>query len=103
MLFDGTKALSNERHPFFGPNDYDWNLDLDLDDPDYGKPGIGVIAEAVSVWAALNGTTTIGQAAVTFKIPVDAIAQCIEHHPWMFFIKDKNTPLENTKIEHDGE
>ena len=103
MLLQDTKPLSDQRHPFFGPNEDDWNLDLDLDDDDRGKPGVGVIAQAISVWSALNGTTTLGDAAAAFKMPVEAVAQCIEYHPWMYFVGDENTPIEKLVIEHEGE
>jgi hypothetical protein len=103
MLIHDTKPLSDQRHPFFGPNEDDWNLDLDLDDDDYGKPGVGIVASAISVWASLNGTMTIGDAATAFKMPAEAVAQCIEYHPWMYFIGDETTPLEKLVIEHEGE
>lgn len=104
MLINDTKPLSDERHPFFGPSEDDWNLDLDLDDPDYGKPGVGIVASAVSVWATLqNKSVTLGDAAEAFKMPVEAVAQCVEHHAWMYFIGDASTPLEKLVIEHEGE
>ena len=103
MLIDDTKPLSEQRHPFFGPTADDWNLDLDDDDPDHGKPGVGIVAAAISVWSMLNGTVTIGDVAAAFKMPADAVAQCVEYHPWMFFIGDENTPLEQLVLEHEGE
>lgn len=104
MLLHDTKPLSEYRHPFFGPSEDDWNLDIDPDDDDYGKPGVGIVASAVSVWAALQcGTTTLGDAASAFKMPVEAVAQCVEHHPWMYFVGDEHTPLEKLVIEHEGE
>lgn len=103
MLLHDTKPLSDERHPFFGPNEDDFNLD-DLDSPDYGKPGVGIVASAVSVWATLqNKTVTIGDAASAFNMPAAAVAQCVEHHPWMYFVGDESTPLEQLVIEHEGE
>lgn len=103
MLIDDTKPLSDERHPFFGPSEDDWNLNLDLDNPDYGKPGVGIVASAISVWSALNGTVTLGDAAAAFKMPVEAAAQCVDYHPWMYFVGDETTPLEKLVIEHEGE
>lgn len=103
MLLDGVKPLSEERHPFFGPNEDDWNLDLDIDDDAYGKPGVGVMAGAISTWSALNGSPTIGDAAKAFNMPPEAVAQCIEFHPWMYFVGDEATPLEDMRIEHEGE
>ena len=103
MLIAATKPLSEQRHPFFGPNEDDWNLNLDLGDDDYGKPGVGIVASAISVWASLNGTVTIGDAAAAFKMPAEAVAQCVEYHPWMYFIGDETTPLERLVIEHEGE
>ena len=103
MLIGDTKPLSEQRHPFFGPSEDDWNLDLDLDDADYGKPGVGIVARAISVWSSLNGKTTLGDAAVAFKMPPEAVAQCVEYHPWMYFVGDETTPLENLVIEHEGE
>lgn len=103
MRIEDTTPLSEERHPFFGPNDKDWNLDLGLDHPDYGKPGIGIVASAISVWTTLNHGATIGSAAAAFKMPAPAVAQCIEYDPWMYFVGDENTDLENLVIEHDGE
>ncbi len=103
MLLGDTKPLSEQRHPFFGPNEDDWNLDLELGSPDYGKPGVGIVAAAISVWSALNGNTTLGDAAQAFKMPAEAVAQCVEWHPWMYFVGDENTPLEQLVIEHEGE
>lgn len=103
MLLDDTKPLSDQRHPFFGPNEDDWNLDLDLEDDDRGKPGVGIVASAISVWSSLNGNTTLGDAATAFKMPVEAVVQCVEYHPWMYFIGDEKTPLEYLVIEHEGE
>jgi len=102
MLLHDTKPLSDERHPFFGPNEDDWNLDSD--DDDYGKPGVGIVAEAISVWATLqNKPVTLGDAAHAFQMPVEAVAQCVEFHPWMFFVGDENTPIDQLIIEHEGE
>lgn len=105
MLIEDTKPLSEQRHPFFGPNVDDWNLDLDLDDDDRGKPGVGIIASAISVWACLqqSSNVTLGDVATAFKMPVEAVAQCVEYHPWMYFIGDEKTPLEQLVIEHEGE
>jgi len=103
MLLADTKPLSEQRHPFFGPDEEDWNL-ADLDSPDYGKPGVGIVASAISVWSSLqNGCTSLGDAAKAFNMPVEAVAQCVEYHPWMYFIGDETTPLEDLKIEHEGE
>lgn len=104
MLISDTKSLSDERHPFFGPNEDDFNLDLALDSDDYGKPGVGIVASAISVWASLQSkSVTLGDAATTFNMPVEAVAQCVEHHPWMYFVGDENTPLEQLVIEREGE
>lgn len=103
MLLDDTKPLSEQRHPFFGPNEDDWNLD-NIDSPDYGKPGVGIVASAVSVWACLQErSVSLGDAAAAFRMPVEAIAQCVEFHPWMYFVGDEKTPLEKLVIEHEGE
>lgn len=104
MLIGDTTPLSEKRHPFFGPNEDDWNLDLDLDDDDRGKPGVGIVASAVSVWSCLqNKTVTVGDAAAAFKMPAAAVAQCVEYHPWMYFVGDEATRLEDLVIEHEGE
>lgn len=102
MLIGDTKPLSEQRHPFFGPNEDDWNLD-DIESQDYGKPGVGIVASAISVWSALNGTVTLGDAAKAFKMPPEAVAQCVEWHQWMYFVGDEKTPLEALVIEHEGE
>ena len=99
---DDTKPLSEQRHPFFGPNEDDWNLDAELGSDDYGKPGVGIMANAISVWASMNGSPTMGEAAATFKMPVEAVAQCVEWHPWMYFVGDEDTPIEKLVIEHEG-
>lgn len=102
MLLDDTRPLSEQRHPFFGPNEDDWNLG-DLGSPDYGKPGVGIVANAISVWSALqNQTTTLGDAAAAFRMPVEAAVQCVEYHPWMYFVGDEKTPLEKLVIEHEA-
>lgn len=104
MLIDDIKPLADERHPFFGPNEEDWNLDLDLDNEDYGKPGVGIVASAISVWSSLqNKSITLGEAAAAFSMPVEAVVQCVEYHPWMYFVGDEKTPLETFVIEHEGE
>jgi hypothetical protein len=105
MLLHDTKPLSDERHPFFGSNEDDWNLDLDPDSDDYGKPGVGIVARAISVWVCLQEAprVTVGDVAASFRMPIEAVAQCVEHHPWMYFIGDERTPLENLVIEHEGE
>lgn len=104
MLIDDTKPLSEERHPFYGPDEDTWNLDLDLEDADYGKPGVGIIASAISVWASLqSGDVTMGDVAASFKMPVEAVAQAVEYHPWMYFVGDEQTPIEKLVIEHEGE
>jgi hypothetical protein len=103
MLLDDTKPLSAERHPFFGPREDDWNLS-DCGSSDYGKPGVGIVANAVSVWTTLqHGSVTLGDAAAAFKMPVEAVAQCVEFHPWMYFVGDEDTPIEKLVIEHEGE
>lgn len=103
MRIEDTKPLSEQRHSFFGNNEEDWNLDADPSADGYGKPGVGIVASAISVWAALNGTVTLGDAATAFKMPVDAVAQCVEWHPWMYLVGDETTPLNELVIEHDGE
>jgi len=103
MKLEDTQPITEELHPFFGPNENDWNLDADLGSDDYGKPGVGIIANAVSIWASLNGAPTLGDAAKAFKMPVEAVAQCVDWHPWMYFIGDENTPIEDLVIEHEGE
>lgn len=103
MLLGDTKPISEERHPFFGPREDDWNLDADMEGSDYGKPGVGIVASAISVWASLNSNVTIGDAAKAFKMPPEAVAQCVEFHPWMYFVGDEKTPLEQLVIEHEGE
>lgn len=105
MLIGDTKPLSEQRHPFFGPNEDDWNLDAELGGADYGKPGVGVVAEAISTWVMLQNKSavTLGDVAIAFCMPPEAVAQCAEWHPWMYFVGDENTPLEKLVIEHEGE
>ncbi len=104
MRIDETTPLSEERHPFFGPCEDDWNLDLDLGHADYGKPGVGIVASAISVWASLQERrVTVGDAAATFRMPAAAVVQCVDHHPWMYFVGVKETPIEHLVIEHEGE
>lgn len=105
MILEDTKPLSDERHPFFGPNAADWNLDAELGSDDYGKPGVGIVASAISVWSTLQNSSsvTLGDAATAFKMPVEAVAQCVEYHPWMYFVGDEKTPIEQLVIEHEGE
>lgn len=104
MLIGDTKPLSEQRHPFFGPNEDDWNLHLGIDSDDHGKPGVGVVASAISVWASLQPeTATVGEAATAFHMPAEAVVQCVEYHPWMYLVGDEKTALEALVIEHDGE
>lgn len=104
MLIDDTKPLSEQLHPFYGPNECDWNLDLDFEDEGYGKPGVGIVASAISVWSSLqSGDVTMGDVAAVFNMPVEAVAQAVEYHPWMYFVGDEKTPLEKLIIEHEGE
>ena len=101
---DEVTPLSVQRHPFFGPSEEDWNIDLDFADPGYGKPGVGIVATAISVWSALQDrAVTVGETAVAFKMPAEAVTQCVDHHPWMYLVGDEDTPIEQIKIEHEGE
>ena len=104
MRLDEATPLSIQPHPFFGPSEDGWNIDLDGEHAGYGKPGVGMVANAISVWSALQqSAVTLGDAAQAFKMPVEAVAQCVDHHPWMYLVGDETTPIEHIKIEHEGE
>jgi len=82
----------------FGANNDDWNHDAD------GYPGIGLIANAISTWSALQErtTVTVGEAALTFFIKPELVVQAIEFHYWMCWDK-QDGPIETWVIGHDGE
>jgi hypothetical protein len=104
MRIDETTPLSEDRHPFFGPCADDWNLHLDSGHGDYGKPGVAIVASAISVWASLQEqSVTVGDAATAFCMPAAAVVQCVDHHPWMYFVGDETTEIEQLVIEHEGE
>lgn len=104
LTMEDTMPLSELRHPFLGPTEDDWNLDLPMGDVDYGKPGVGVVAEAVSVWTCLQDKPVmLGDVAASFRMPVEAVVQCVDWHPWMYLIGDENTPLDQLVIEHEHE
>ncbi|MEX2629526.1 MAG: hypothetical protein WD341_06260 [Tistlia sp.] len=86
----------DRRPPFFGqdPNAYD------LDD---GRPGAGLFANAVQVWALeQRRTVTVRDAAEVFNCPDAMICEAIEDHPWMFVEGPDDDPTKQT-IEHEGE
>lgn len=83
------------RPPYFAgeeTDDDDW-------DRETGKPGIGLFANALSVWSTMqNRDTTVEEAAVVFNVPVEMVRTAVEWHPWMLLEgKDGNV------IGHDGE
>lgn len=64
-------------------------------------------ANDVQRWS-LHGTRriprygTFGQAAKHFGVPVERIADAVEAHYWMF-TPDKDLPIEDREIDHEGE
>lgn len=92
---------SNKLHDFFGPDEDSCNLGAETG---AGRPGVGLMARAISAWAAQNGGVTIGDAAKTFNMPPEAVAQCVDHHPYLMVLgRLDDVPLEERVIEHDGE
>lgn len=80
----------------FGADDYGWDIDST------GLPGIGLVGNAIQVWAVCqNGPQTIGAAAQAFNLPLAMIAQAVDEHLWMGLAGPAHDP--NTIIEHDGE
>ena len=69
---------------------YGFNLDT-------GMPGVGLFANAVSVWAwGQARPVTINDAALAFNVAPDLVRQAVEHNHWMFIGA-------GDIIEHEGE
>lgn len=97
-------------HEFFGRCSDSYNIDLDEDadcddaDDGSGRPGIGIAANALNFWVGQQyHTTTVGDAAVAFSMPAEAVAQAVRWHPWMLIGGDEALPLISRTIEQDGE
>lgn len=62
-----------------------------------GQPGVGLFANALSVWAwAQNRKITVNDAALAFNVAPALIRQAVEYHYWMFLGT-------GGIIEHEGE
>jgi hypothetical protein len=77
--------------PYFAADDDDaWCLET-------GRPGIGLFANAVQIWALLQEReVTIAEAARAFNVPEAMIRTAVEWHPWMLIEA-------GDIIGHDGE
>lgn len=60
-------------------------------------------ANDVQAWSfERNGDTTFGEAASHFAESVDRIADAVTAHYWMY-TPDRDRPLSERRIEHEGE
>lgn len=60
-------------------------------------------ANDVQAWAfERDGDTTFGQAANHFALPIERIADAVTAHYWMY-TPDRDRPLSERRIEHEGE
>ncbi len=63
---------------------------------DEGRPTISHFANAIQVWAYLQGRgVTVLEAAMTFNAKPEVVRAAVEYHAWMF--------LDGDSIEHEGE
>lgn len=84
--------LVHANDEFFGPDDEAWDLET-------GKPGIGLFAKAIQVWAVCQlekrPRVTVQQAAMAFRVKTGMVKTAVEWHPYMY--------LNDDLIEHEGE
>lgn len=77
------------------------------EDSDEAGIRLSHFANAVQVWSfmQLSRSTSVGEAALTFNVPVATVLRAVEWHPWMFLVRDEFHPLDVAKsiIEHDGD
>lgn len=91
--------MSSVAFTAFGEDDHSWNADTDC------NPGICLVALAIQVWAvcraAIGISSSIGEAAMTFNLPMAMIVQAVEHHQFMHLEGPADDPA--STIGHDGE
>lgn len=77
------------------------------EDSDEAGIRLSHFSNAVQVWSCMQQArpTTVGEAALTFNVPIATVVGAVEWHPWMFLTRDEVHPLDVAKaiIEHDGE
>lgn len=76
--------------------DYQWNEET-------GKPGKGMLGQAVQVWSVCQvEPTSVRQAATVFNLQPTDIIEAVEAHYWMF-LTGPSDDYDRLMIEHEGE
>jgi hypothetical protein len=94
-------------HEFFGRDSESYNIHLEedgYDDQDgSGRPGIGIVANALQFWVGQqSGAVRVRDAAAAFVMPVEAVAQAVRYGSWMLLAGNSSDVAEQ-RIELEGE
>ncbi len=90
-------------HDFFANDEFASEYDTDT-----GKPGIGLVSQAIQFWSIQNFNSqtkkspTISDAAIAFRMPTAAVKEAVEHHYWMYIEGPDDDPTRQV-ICHEGE
>ena len=104
ITHDRTTSNGEALHEFFGADPDSYNIDLDETADGSGRPGIGMAGRAIQFWVGqAKGPVTVGAAAAIFGMPPEAVAQAVAEHPWMLLGGPAAGPIEDRRIELDGE
>lgn len=106
-MTDRTTIYSGEAlHEFFGSDPDSYNVDLgDGIQDGSGRPAPRV--SAIQFWCGQRGQDdampTVAEVGRVFNMPVEAVAQAVEDHPWMLMGGEPSLPLAERPVEMDGE
>ena len=88
-------------HAFFGPDPESYNSLVDGRTGQDGscRPGIAIVASAVAFWAnQKDAPPKLGEAALVFNMPIEAVRDAVEWHPFMQLLDSPTVALGDRRI-----
>ncbi|MGE0701029.1 MAG: hypothetical protein AB7O57_18175 [Hyphomicrobiaceae bacterium] len=88
-------------HVFFGPDPDSYNSVVDAMSKQDGscRPGIAIVSSAIAFWANQQpAPPTAGEAARLFNMPLEAVRDAIQWHPFLDLLEADHGPLESRRI-----
>ena len=98
-MMGGCSMTNSSPYSFiaFGAEDFGWDTDST------GRPGVGLVGTALSVWTTCQGRpVTVREAADAFRLPLSMILEAVDQHIWMY-LDHQGASAAEALICHDGE